>query len=145
MIENKFALEQVLGCVLSGAVLGVLFLLLKICRHIFLLKKISVALLDILFCMAASLTVFLFALAIDFGRLRFLQIALQCIGFLSVRLTLDPLVEKICESVTKKLYKKILRARRKLRGIFMKKKRKGARKTKKKKKNTIFRKNVKNS
>ena len=139
MIKDEFMLEQVIGCAVSGGVLACLFLALKLFRRLFLLKKVSTAILDILFCTAASVMIFFFALAIDYGRLRFFQIALQIIGFISVLLVFDPVIERICERLTKKLYRKLSKLKAKICSIFAKKKVNIPKKQKKKKKSRFLR------
>lgn len=91
---SDFALRCTFLCLISGGALGALFLLCKVLRMGLGLGKWAVAVLDILFCLFASVTAFLCALAIDSGRLRFFQAALQLLGGVSVVLVFDPFVSK---------------------------------------------------
>ncbi len=87
---SPWMLRCVFFCLFSGMALGGLFLLFKMLRLLFGLGKWSVALLDFLYCCLCALAVFLCALAVDKGRLRFLQAGLQLAGWLGVVFAFDP-------------------------------------------------------
>ncbi len=91
---RDLALRCTFLCLISGAGLGAVFLFCKVLRLGLGLRKWAVAVLDILFCLFSSLVVFLCALAIDSGRLRLFQAALQLTGGISVVLVFDPFVSK---------------------------------------------------
>lgn len=81
----------VLFCLTSGAALGALFLLCKALRLALGGGKLLTAALDTAFGLVCGAVVFLCALAVDKGRLRFLQAALQALGAWGVVVSLDPL------------------------------------------------------
>lgn len=78
-------------CLLTGSALGLLYLLLKAIRLSFSTGRFSTALLDILFGLTCGVVVFLTALAVDKGRLRFLQAASQLLAAWATLTALDPL------------------------------------------------------
>lgn len=108
-------LRYVFLCVLSGAGLGLFYVLLKMLRILFGIKKIGTAVLDILFFSVAGVVLFLVALAADRGRLRFVQVSLQLIGFLSVLLAVDPSVEQVSAYIYRKSVKVSTKIKRKFR------------------------------
>ena len=67
-------------CLVSGAALGGLFLGAEALAGLLGLKKPGRALLDLLCCAVTGVAVFLCALAVDSGRLRLYQVALQALG-----------------------------------------------------------------
>lgn len=81
----------VLFCLASGAALGALFLLCKALRLALGAGKLLTAALDTAFGIACGGVVFLCALAVDKGRLRLLQMALQALGAWGAVVSLDPL------------------------------------------------------
>lgn len=99
----ELALQYVFLCLGSGAGLGLLYVLLKVCRRLFGIGKFGTALLDIFFFTVVGFVLFLVALAADHGRLRFVQAALQLIGFLSVLLSVDPFADRISRSIYMKI------------------------------------------
>lgn len=88
-------------CLATGAAMGCLFLACKVLRLLLGLKKAGTALVDVLFCLICGAAVFLCALAVDQGRLRFYQAALQLAGFWAAVAALDPLVTKIAGGIRK--------------------------------------------
>ena len=70
---SDWALRCVFLCLAVGAVLGGLFLIFKLLRILLGLGKVGTAVLDMIFCAVCSAVVFLCALAVDKGRLRFFQ------------------------------------------------------------------------
>ncbi len=80
-----------LFCLTSGAALGALFLLCKALRLALGGGKLLTAALDTAFGLVCGAVVFLCALAVDKGRLRLLQAALQALGAWGVVVSLDPL------------------------------------------------------
>ena len=71
------ALPGAVFCLATGAALGCLFLLFQGMSQLLGLKKLGAALVDVLFCCLCGGFVFLCALAVDSGRLRLYQAALQ--------------------------------------------------------------------
>lgn len=67
-------------CLATGAALGCLFLLFRGFAALLGLKKWGTAAMDLLFCCVCGGAVFLCALAVDSGRLRLYQAALQGLG-----------------------------------------------------------------
>lgn len=78
-------------CLMTGAMLGVLFLGCKLLRGLLRGGRLCTAALDVLFCLICALTVFMCALVIDRGRLRVFQAALQGLGAWGAIVALDPL------------------------------------------------------
>lgn len=97
---SSWVLRCIFLCLSAGAALGCLFLLLKLVRILLGTGKIAEAVCDILFCLISTLVTFLCALAVDHGRLRFFQAALELVGGFSVVLALDPFLS----GLAKKLY-----------------------------------------
>ena len=81
---SDWALRCVFLCLAVGAVLGGLFLIFKLLRILLGLGKVGTAVLDMIFCAVCSAVVFLCALAVDKGRLRFFQAGLHLLGAFSV-------------------------------------------------------------
>ena len=96
---NALSGEIVFFCLVSGAFIGLFHIILKIIKTIFAMRKIGETVLDILFCALSAVIVFLCAYAIDMGRLRFVQAALQIIGVFSVFLVINPIVNVISNRV----------------------------------------------
>lgn len=115
-MTQDMALRYVVLCLSSGAGLGLLYACFKLIRYLLSLGKLCTALLDILFFAVSGVVLFLVALAADNGRLRFLQAALQLIGFLSVLLSVDPFLE----GISKYVYTKISGSIKKIRGKWNK-------------------------
>ncbi len=84
------ALPVVFFCLATGAALGCLFLLFRGIAALLGLKKLGIALFDLLFCCLCGAFVFLCALAVDSGRLRLYQAALQGLGAWTVVVALGP-------------------------------------------------------
>ena len=80
---SDWALRCVFLCLAVGAVLGGLFLIFKLLRILLGLGKVGTAVLDMIFCAVCSAVVFLCALAVDKGRLRFFQAGLHLLGAFS--------------------------------------------------------------
>ena len=79
--------------------MGCLFLLCKVVRILLHAGKLGTALLDILYCCFCAGIVFLCALAVDRGRLRFLQVGLQLVGGWAAVAALDPFVSSAARGV----------------------------------------------
>lgn len=79
-------------CLMTGAVLGGLFLGCKLLRGLLYGGRLCAAVLDVLFCLVWALTAFLCALVIDKGRLRMFQMVLQGLGAWGTIVALDPFV-----------------------------------------------------
>lgn len=90
---EDYAVKVVLLCFFAGFFLGSFYSLLKIMRILFGLKAVSTAVLDIAFMAVAAVVTFLLAFALDFGRLRFYQLALQAMGFAVFMMSIDPFLE----------------------------------------------------
>jgi len=86
-------------CLVNGTFIGLFYIVLRIIKTIFCMRKIGEAVLDILFCAVSTVMVFLCAYAVDMGRLRFIQVALQIIGVFSVFLVINPVVTVISNRV----------------------------------------------
>lgn len=85
------ALPVAVFCLATGAALGCLFLLFQGMSQLLGLKKLGTALVDVLFCCLCGGFVFLCALAVDSGRLRLYQAALQGLGAWCVVAAFGPL------------------------------------------------------
>ncbi len=79
-------------CLMTGAMLGGLFLGCKLLRGLLYGGRFCAAVLDVLFCLVWALTAFLCALVIDKGRLRMFQVVLQGLGAWGTIVALDPFV-----------------------------------------------------
>ena len=77
-------------CLATGAGLGALYAVFSGVRVLLRAGKGLTAVLDILFCLICGTVVFLCALAVDKGRLRFYQAALQLLGGWSAAAVLTP-------------------------------------------------------
>ncbi len=86
-------------CLMTGAMLGGLFLGFKLVRGLLYGGKLCAAVLDVLFCLIWALTAFLCALVIDKGRLRMFQMLLQGLGAWGVISALDPFVNGVTRLV----------------------------------------------
>lgn len=109
-------------CLATGAGMGALFLACKVLRVLFGLGKWSTAILDVFFCLVCTLVVFLCALAIDKGRLRFYQAGLQGIGGICLVLVLDPFVSGIAGGIHRVFLRLFARGKRilsRFKGFFV--------------------------
>lgn len=91
-------------CLATGAAMGCLFLLFRGVSLLLGLRRLGTALLDLLCCCLCGAWVFLCALAVDNGRLRLYQAALQGLGAWSAVAALGPFLRRGLA-----LLKKILR------------------------------------
>ena len=82
-------------CLMTGAMLGGLFLFFKLSRGLLYGGRLMTAVLDVLFCLIWALTAFLCALVVDKGRLRMFQIVLQVLGAWGAVVALDPFVNGV--------------------------------------------------
>lgn len=82
-------------CLATGGALGVLFLLLKAVRLALGAGKWATAFWDVAFGAVCGAVVFLTALAVDKGRMRLLQGALQVLGAWGCVVALDPFVSRV--------------------------------------------------
>lgn len=89
------AWPTVFFCLSTGAALGLLFLLCKALRLAMGAGRLFTAVLDVLYGAFCGAAVFLCALAVDKGRLRFLQAALQVLGAWAAIVALDPLASRL--------------------------------------------------
>ncbi len=92
---NGWSLPAGCLCLVSGALLGGLFLAIKLLRVLLHSGKLCTALLDVAFCLVCALTAFLCALVVDKGRLRLFQAALQALGAWGVIAALDPFISGV--------------------------------------------------
>lgn len=88
-------------CLGTGAALGCLFLLFRALEILLRAGKLLTALLDILFCCLCATVVFLCALAVDKGRLRLFQAALQFLGGWAAVTALGPFVVGLSRQLEK--------------------------------------------
>lgn len=86
-------------CLMTGALLGMLFLACKLVRGLLYGGRICTAVMDILFCLIWAVTAFLCALVVDKGRLRMLQMVLQVLGAWGAVVALDPFVNGVTSLV----------------------------------------------
>lgn len=86
-------------CLTTGALLGGLFLLLKLLRVLLRGGWLLTAALDLLFCLVCGVTAFLIALVLDKGRLRFFQAALQLLGAWGTVTALDPFITGLSRQI----------------------------------------------
>lgn len=82
-------------CLVSGVLLGLFYLLLKLVRLLLQGGRLCIALLDVVFCLTCAVAAFLCALVVDQGRLRLVQAALQGLGTWGAIVALDPLINGI--------------------------------------------------
>ena len=127
--------EVTVLCLVSGVLLGLLFLAMKILKLALRIGKIGEAVLDILFWAVAAVVFFLLSLAISGGQLRFVQTALCLIGLFAVLLIFDPFIDLISNKVNIILTKIFSFIKRRMQFFSRKKrKRKSQNKSKKDKK-----------
>ena len=79
-------------CLFTGAMLGGVFLGLKLLGLLLRGGRLFTFFSDLLFGLICALTAFVVALAVDSGRLRMFQAALQCLGAWGTIVALDPLL-----------------------------------------------------
>ena len=83
--------EVVFFCLASGAALGTFYALVACFGVLLRAGRWLTGALDIGFCLVCAAVVFLAALAVDHGRLRFFQAALQLLGGWSAAAVFTPL------------------------------------------------------
>lgn len=86
-----YVLHCSFACLFVGFGLGLLYTLFEILGIIFDFKKMAKAVFDMIFFSAGAVVSFLLAYALNRGRLRFFQIALEGVGFCLILLTLYPM------------------------------------------------------
>lgn len=89
---NNISLLGVCLCLFTGAMLGVLYLLGRLLRLLLRGGWLMQAAVDLAFCLCFAVVAFTCALALDKGRLRFIQLALQVLGAWAAVAALGPLV-----------------------------------------------------
>lgn len=94
-----YVTEVAVICLVSGVLLGLLFLVMKILKLAIGIGKIGEAVLDILFWAVMAVVFFLLSLAISGGQLRFVQLALCLMGLFAVLLIFDPFIDMISNKV----------------------------------------------
>ena len=125
-------------CLSTGAALGCLFLLFRVMAWLLGVGKFGTAVLDFLFCCLCAAVVFLCALAVDSGRLRLYQAALQGVGAWAVIVSFGPWIHRLALWIQKrfcKLWGILGKAGRFLPGLFPAKKEPGRHPKKKRGKN----------
>lgn len=98
---NTFSLPAACLCLATGALLGGVFLAMKLARILLGGGRVFLFVSDLLlglFCGAAAFTV---ALAIDKGRLRLFQAALQALGAWGTVCALDPMISGAAAGIRK--------------------------------------------
>ena len=86
-------------CLMTGALLGGLFLFFKLLRGLLYGGRLCAAALDIIFCLVWALTAFLCALVVDKGRLRMFQVVMQVLGAWGTVVALDPFINGVTNIV----------------------------------------------
>ena len=82
-------------CLFTGAMLGGVFLGLKLLGLLLRGGRLFTFFSDLLFGLICALAAFVVALAVDSGRLRMFQAALQCLGAWGTIVALDPLLSGV--------------------------------------------------
>lgn len=136
-----YVVEVTVLCLVSGVLLGLLFLLMKIVKLALRIGKIGEAVLDILFWAVMAVVFFLLSLAISGGQLRFIQMALSLLGLFAVMLIFDPFINMISNKVNitlkrvfaffKRRHQSFIRKKKKRKKKIQEKKDKKAKKLKK--------------
>lgn len=88
-------------CLATGAAMGGLFIAFQVMRLLFGWGKLLTAAADVIFCCLCAVTVFACALAVDHGRLRFIQAAAQLLGGWSVIVVFAPLTGALARRLNK--------------------------------------------
>jgi hypothetical protein len=120
------ALPLIFFCLATGAAMGCLFLLFRGLAALLGLRKFGTGVLDLLFGCLCGGFVFLCALAVDSGRLRLYQAALQALGGWAVAVSLGPWIDKGAKKLRSSFWRLSGVLRRWmvfLRGLFQKPKR----------------------
>ncbi len=87
--------ETIFFCLVTGAALGGLFLLLQWVRVLLRAGKFLTAFLDLLYCCLCAAAVFMCALAVDHGRLRLVQVLFQAVGAWAAVGALGPFIQQL--------------------------------------------------
>lgn len=87
-------LSTAMFCLCSGVALGLLYVVLALLRALLSAGRLLTAVIDLLFCAMSGLVVFLCALAVGGGRLRFFQAGLQLLGGWAAVSLLCPLIAR---------------------------------------------------
>lgn len=90
-------LPTAMFCLCSGIALGLLYVAVALLRALLSAGRVLTAVLDVLFCAVSGLVVFLCALAVGGGRLRFFQAGLQLLGGWSVTVLLCPVIDRAAQ------------------------------------------------
>lgn len=86
-------------CVLFGVALGAVYIVFKVLKLTLGIKKIGEIFLDIIFWVITAFAMYLLSYAATEGRLRFIETALALIGFFSIYIVVDPIVNHISNRV----------------------------------------------
>jgi len=123
--------EVTVLCLVSGVLLGLLFLLMKIVKLALRIGKVGEAVFDILFWAVMAVVFFLLSLAISGGQLRFVQLALSLIGLFAILLIFDPFIDLISNKVNI-ILKRVFAFFKRRRQYFSRKKRERKKRRRKK-------------
>lgn len=99
------ALPLIFFCLATGAAMGCLFLFFRGITLLLGLGKLGTGVMDIVFCCLCGGFVFLCALAVDNGRLRLYQAALQALGGWAAAAAMGPWVEKGIKRLIKSFWR----------------------------------------
>lgn len=87
-------LQTAAFCLWSGVVLGTFYAVCTLLRAVLGAGRVLTAVIDVLFCTVTAAVVFLCALSVSGGRLRFLQGSLQLLGGWAAAAVLCPLADR---------------------------------------------------
>lgn len=85
-------LKNIMPVVGLGFVLGVFYLLIRICRYIFFDNRVVIFLTDVIFVVCCTLSSFLLFVAVNNGRIRLYLILAEIVGFLSFSLVFADMI-----------------------------------------------------
>ncbi len=105
MKEQQLNPESFLLLLIAGVLWGLLFLAFKIFRTLLGFGKIAEAIFDFILCLIAAVGIFICALVIDSGRVRFFQLFLHAVGAVSIIMALGPFVQVISAKIRRMIVK----------------------------------------
>lgn len=107
LFREGFSAQAFLLCVAAGALIAFCYDVFRVVRIVFHTGRRTVFVLDVCFCILAAVTVFLVALPVSFGQIRFFQLAGEGIGAAIYALAPGALTGKLAKWL-RNLFEKVI-------------------------------------
>lgn len=108
LFREGFSAQAFLLCVAAGALIAFIYDVFRMARIVFHTGHRTIFVLDVCFCILAAVIVFLVALPVSFGQVRFFQLAGEGIGVAIYALAPGALTGKLAKWL-RRLFEKVMR------------------------------------